>query len=303
MFQFITTFAVWLLAERLEVSAILTMVAFALFIGRYAPSGLPPRQRIIAGGVWDVAVHVLTVLAFILTGLQLKTVLSRLDGHLAFYLGFAGAVCAVAILVRMAWVVGWTAGVIAKNRRFGAARRPDAVAGPNLRSAVFIGWSGMRGVVTLATALALPNGFPHRDLLMFTAFAVVLTTLVLQGFTVAPLLRLLRVEDDGAVQREIALARAEIARAALACMLSEQAGQQPPSAATRCDATTRTGCTATRRPGTATMTRWPPRDSQPCGIAFSRRSGRPWRRCAIAIGSAMPPTARWRRISTGRRSS
>ena len=218
MFQFLAAFAVWLLAERLHVSAILTTVAFALVMGRYAPRRAAPRQRLAAKAVWEVAVHILTVLAFVLTGLQLKPVIDRLDGQWGLYPGFAGAICATVILVRLVWVIGWASVVIAKNRRLGTSLRREGLTAPSLRTAAFIGWSGMRGVVTLATALALPDGFPHRDLLTFTAFAVVLVTLVLQGFTVGPLLRLLRIEDDGAVRRETALARAEVARAALACL-------------------------------------------------------------------------------------
>ncbi len=84
-----------------------------------------------------------------------------------------------------------------------------------------IAWCGMRGTVTLAAALALPDGlrgqyaFPHRDLILFTAFCVVLATLVVQGMTVRPLMRKLELHDDGSVEREVRLARAETARAAI----------------------------------------------------------------------------------------
>jgi CPA1 family monovalent cation:H+ antiporter len=76
----------------------------------------------------------------------------------------------------------------------------------------------MRGIVTLAAALALPVDFPHRDLVLFASFSVVLTTLVLQGGTLSPLMRWLRLEDDGTVEREVREARAETARAALAAL-------------------------------------------------------------------------------------
>jgi len=85
-----------------------------------------------------------------------------------------------------------------------------------------VGWCGMRGTVTLAAALALPTGqdggapFPYRDLIVVTAFGVVLGTLVLQGLTLRPLLLRLRLEDDGTVEREVRLARVEALRAALA---------------------------------------------------------------------------------------
>jgi CPA1 family monovalent cation:H+ antiporter len=84
----------------------------------------------------------------------------------------------------------------------------------------------MRGIVTLAAALALPDGgqgrFPHRDLILFTAFCVVLVTLVVQGMTVSPLMRVLKIQDDGSVEREVRLARAETARAALTAVQDAQ---------------------------------------------------------------------------------
>jgi CPA1 family monovalent cation:H+ antiporter len=85
--------------------------------------------------------------------------------------------------------------------------------------ATVVAWCGMRGIVTLAAALALPEGgsagFPYRDFILFTAFSVVLGTLVVQGMTVGPLMKLLALRDDGSVDREVRLARAETARAAL----------------------------------------------------------------------------------------
>ncbi|HEX3160713.1 MAG TPA: hypothetical protein VHQ45_19490, partial [Gemmatimonadaceae bacterium] len=82
--------------------------------------------------------------------------------------------------------------------------------------AAVVGWCGMRGTVTLATALALPIDFPFRDLILTTAFGVTLGTLVLQGLTLRPLLLRLRLEDDGSVDREVRLARLETLRSAVA---------------------------------------------------------------------------------------
>ncbi|HEV7441057.1 MAG TPA: cation:proton antiporter, partial [Steroidobacteraceae bacterium] len=92
-----------------------------------------------------------------------------------------------------------------------------------------VSWSGMRGIVTLAAALALPDGspeagFPYRDLIILCAFCVVLTTLVVQGLTLRPLLAVLGLKDDGTVEREVRLARAETARAALRVLEEEQDG-------------------------------------------------------------------------------
>ena len=95
---------------------------------------------------------------------------------------------------------------------------PRSAARESVRSAVAIGWSGMRGIVTLAAGLALPASFPARDLVLFCAFCVVLVTLVLQGGTLAPLMRLLRLGDDDSVEGEIRHARAETARAGLVAL-------------------------------------------------------------------------------------
>jgi CPA1 family monovalent cation:H+ antiporter len=215
--QFLTTFGVWILAERLGLSGIITVVVFAILTARKAPDVIPARVRVPSYAVWEVVVFVLNVLAFILVGLQLKPILGRLStAELITYTGVAVAVCAAVILVRFIWVMGYAA-----VARWAAPRRARAPGEyPSFRVAAVIAWCGMRGTVTLAAALALPDGpsgtaFPHRDLILFTAFCVVLGTLVLQGMTVRPLMRILGLHDDGSVDREVQLARAETARAAL----------------------------------------------------------------------------------------
>jgi CPA1 family monovalent cation:H+ antiporter len=214
--QFLSTFAVWMLAERLGFSGVLTMVVFAILVARQGPARIPARLRVPSYAVWDVAVFVLNVLAFILVGLQLKPIVERLDRpQLLAYLGTAAGVCAAVVVVRIALVMGCA--VVERSvraLRSGPSRPPPA----SMRSAAVISWCGMRGIVTLAAGLALPVGFPGRDLVLFTAFAVVLGTLVLQGGTLRPLIRALGLEDDGSVDGEVRLARAETARAALEAM-------------------------------------------------------------------------------------
>jgi CPA1 family monovalent cation:H+ antiporter len=217
LFQFLGTFAAWLVAERLGVSAIITMVAYAITIARTAPLRLDARHRIGSYAVWEVAVFVLNVLAFILIGLQLRGILTRLDGGAWRDLAFAGAACVTVILVRVVWVMGYNTFVRWKIRRWGMrSRRP--LQAPSWQGGVIIAWCGMRGIVTLAAALALPEGFPWRDLILLTAFAVTVVTLAAQGLTLRWLMARLSLPDDGAVAREVALARAETARAALAAL-------------------------------------------------------------------------------------
>ena len=222
--QFCSTFGVWILAEQLHLSGIITLVVFAMSASRRAPEVMPARIRVPAWAVWEVAVFVLNVLAFILVGFQLQGIVARLDrATLGSYTIVAVAVCVTTILVRVAWVTGTAA--LARWRSSGqhqgtAAGYAAVVLSP--RAALVVGWCGMRGIITLATALALPTGgeggaaFPYRDLILLTAFGVVLGTLVIQGLTLRPLLQRLELEDDGMVEREVYLARVETLRAAVA---------------------------------------------------------------------------------------
>ena len=220
--QFCGTFGVWMLAERLHLSGILTVVVFAMVTSRRAGT-IPARLRIPSFAVWEFAVFVLNVLAFILVGFQLKAILGRIDaGTLVNYAVVAAAVCATVIVARIAWVSG-----AAAFSRWRCRPRPDGAPGPHdrvglsKRAAAVVGWCGMRGIVTLAAALALPTGgadggaFPYRDLILFTAFSVVLGTLVVQGMTLRPLMTALELKDDGSVEREVRFARVETLRAAL----------------------------------------------------------------------------------------
>lgn len=207
IFQFCSTFAVWMLAERLHLSGILTMVIYAMALSRRAAQTMAARVRVPSYAVWEVAVFVLNVLAFILVGFQLRHIVERTAW--TQYIGIAAAVCVSVIVARILWVSG--AAMLSRSL--------------SRRAAAIIGWCGMRGIVTLAAALALPLNFPHRDLIFFTSFAVVVVTLVVQGMTLRPLIAWLEVRDDGAVEREVQLARVETLRAALAAATAHGGGE------------------------------------------------------------------------------
>lgn len=208
--QFCSTFGVWLLAERLHLSGILTMVIYAMAVSRRAASLIPARIRIPSYAVWEVAVFVLNVLAFILVGFQLRLIVTQQHEAWSEYAMVAGAVTLATILARIAWVKG-AAGV----SRWWCRERDVQGVDLSPRGATVVGWCGMRGTVTLAAALALPTHFPFRNLILVTSFAVVLGTLVVQGMTLRPLLEFLKLEDDGEVEHEVRLARVETLRAAL----------------------------------------------------------------------------------------
>jgi Na+/H+ antiporter len=214
IFQFCCTFAVWLLAERLHLSGILTMVVFAMAASRASALTTPARVRVPSYAVWEVAVFVLNVLAFILVGFQLRQIVER--AAWTQYLGVAAAVCIAVIVARLLWV----SGAAALSRWRCRPRKDDRdvpvdVVALSGRAAYVVGWCGMRGTVTLAAALALPVNFPYRNLIFFTSFAVVLVTLVVQGMTLRPLIAWLDLHDDDTVEREVQIARVETLRAAL----------------------------------------------------------------------------------------
>jgi monovalent cation/hydrogen antiporter len=219
LLQFIGTFAVWLLADRLGISAILTVIAYAMTLARRAPARSDARHRISSYAVWDVAVFVLNVLAFVMIGLQLRGIVTRMqDADRYIYLICAGAVCLAVVITRILWVMVYRLIATWVIKHLG--RGKPATTMPTYGGSLIVGWCGMRGIVTLAAALALPDGtsanaFPYRDLIILCAFCVVLTTLVVQGMTLRPLLVWVGLKDDGSVDREIRMARAETARAAL----------------------------------------------------------------------------------------
>ena len=219
--QFVGTFGVWIGAEHVGLSGILTVVAYAMGIARVAPMRTPARIRMPSYAVWATTVFVLNALAFVLIGLQLRPILDRLTaGEQREYAAVAFAVLATVVATRIVCVMGFSA----LARSFGprpakhGARQPMQA---SLKGGFVIAWCGMRGIVTLAAALALPDGehpFPGRDLILVTAFTVVLGTLVLQGLTLRPLLLWFDLHDDDPVARETQLARQAALRGALASL-------------------------------------------------------------------------------------
>jgi monovalent cation/hydrogen antiporter len=216
--QFATTFGVWLLAEHIGLSGVLTMVCYAITVARRAPESIPARIRIPSYAVWETAVFVLNILAFIFIGLQIRPILESLDpASRGQYFAVAGAVLVTVILVRLLWHMSFNAVVRWRDRRVGF-HPPRPMLRPTVGSGLVISWAGMRGIVSLAAALALPPGFPYRDLIVLTAFAVVVGTLTIQGLTLKSLLRSLDLQDDDPVGRELATARERALAAGLASL-------------------------------------------------------------------------------------
>ena len=164
--------------------------------------------------MWNVVVFLLNGLAFMLIGLQFPEILEGLrgDGYGAGQLLFYAVAVSLAVIVaRMAWVFPAT---YLPRMAFRSIRERDP--SPPWRNVAVISWAGMRGVISLAAALALPQAIESRDLILFLTFNVILATLVLQGLSLPFLIRLLGLEDDGSVEHEETYARIATADAALA---------------------------------------------------------------------------------------
>jgi CPA1 family monovalent cation:H+ antiporter len=220
--QFVSTFGVWILAERIGLSGVLTMVCYAVAVARTAPERIPARTRIPTYAVWETVVFALNILAFIFIGLQIRPILDSLAAaDRGRYFAVAGAVLLTVIVVRLAWHMSFNAVVRWRHRQFGFLP-PRPMLRPTVGSGLIISWAGMRGIVSLAAALALPSAFPYRDLIVLTAFSVVLGTLVIQGLTLKPLLRALDLRDDDPVGRELRAARERALRAGLASFADDK---------------------------------------------------------------------------------
>jgi len=214
--QFVSTFGVWILAERIGLSGVLTTVCFAATLARTAPERTPAVTRIPTNAVWQTVIFALNILAFIFIGLQIGPILDSLEAEdRARYFAVAGAVLFTVIVVRIAWHMSFNVVIRWWYRRFGF-HPPRPMLRPTVGSGLIISWAGMRGIVTLAAAMALPSSFPYRDLIVLTSFCVVLGTLTIQGLTLKPLLRALDLHDDDPVERELTSARERALHAAVA---------------------------------------------------------------------------------------
>jgi monovalent cation/hydrogen antiporter len=212
LLQFVLSYLVWILADHLHLSAVLCVIAFAMTLARISDSTtFDARMRVQSYAVWSSVVFTLNVFAFLLMGMQARSILARLQpSHLREAGGFALLVVVAVVCTRMVVVFGF-------NRIeawWASSRKQPAPA--KTSEALFVGWCGMRGFVTIATAFALPSDFPQRDTVVLAAFSVVLATLVLQGLTLVPLVKLLKLDRSGYAALELSFARAALAEAGLA---------------------------------------------------------------------------------------
>lgn len=212
LFQFLVAFSTWIVADRLGLSPILAMVAVAMTVAQ-RDSHLSALDRIHSNAVWVVVVFVLNVVAFLFVGLEARDIVRTLPAaQLRHDLHFAGIVLALVVVVRIVLVMTYNRAIQRLLRHF------QRTGGPSFKQGIVASWCGMRGMVTLAAALALPAGFPQRDMVVLSALAVVLGTLVLQGATLEPLIRLLKFPEDGTHETEKARVRILLTQSAMASL-------------------------------------------------------------------------------------
>ena len=223
----LTPYAAYLLADALQVSGVLAVLAAGLYLSRQSSRFFSSNTRLQANAVWNVLVFLLNGLVFLLIGLQLRSIVASIAGRSLLALVWQALLISLAVIaMRLAWVFSATYLPRLLNPRL-RARDPY----PGWRQVAIVAWVGMRGGLSLAAALALPltltGGalFPQRDLVIFFTFAVILATLVGQGLSLLPLIRLLGLERESALEGEHAQAHLVAARAALT-RLDELADEQ-----------------------------------------------------------------------------
>jgi monovalent cation/hydrogen antiporter len=208
----------YLPALALGVSAVLAVVTVGVYVGWYTPELTNARTRLQGDAVWDILTFVLNALLFTLVGLQLRPIIDGISGRsFGTLVGYAAVIGGTVVGVRLLWC--YTVPYL-QWRVIPLIRIPERL--PPLRVLTVIGWSGMRGAVTLAAALAIPlktdagTTFPDRNLVIFLAFSVILVTLVGQGLTLPAIVRAMHLQQDGTEEQEEALAWIKAADAAIA---------------------------------------------------------------------------------------
>jgi Na+/H+ antiporter len=198
----LTPFASYLIAEHFECSGVLAVVTTGLYLSARSGTIFTHESRIMTGTIWSILTSILNGLIFILIGLQLRSIISGIgnySGMSLFIWGFAVSI--VVILVRFLWVIPATLVPRFLSKRIREKEEFD------YRNMIIFGWAGMRGVVSMAAALALPltlgnADFPFRDLIIYLVFCVILSTLVIQGLTLPWLIRKLKLEPYSILAEE-----------------------------------------------------------------------------------------------------
>ena len=226
-------YAAYLAAQSVHASGVLAVVSCGLFLSRQSARLFSPTVRIGVGSVWESLTFILNGLVFVLIGLQFPAIRSSIRSYqLSTILTYGAVFSVLLILLRLAWVFPGARFSYFLRTRVGHQQDQP----PETRQIFVIGWTGMRGVVSLAAALALPtllkdgSPFPQRELIICLTFSVIFVTLVLQGLTLPPLIRLLGLASAEGPNCEELEARRIAAQAALDELESAKARDREESA-------------------------------------------------------------------------
>jgi len=211
-------YSVYFAADVLHASGVLAVIVCGLILSRRSSEFFTPEVRLQSSAVWDTLNFILNGLVFVLIGLQLPYVLAGIQGYnlktLVFY---GGLFSALVILLRLIWIFPGAA--LAYKIRNTCLHQHEKLPAP--QGILIVGWTGMRGVIALAAAIALPqtladgSPFPFRDLIVYLAFSVIFVTLVLQGLTLPAVVRLLKIKREDGPNLEEQSARREMLQAAI----------------------------------------------------------------------------------------
>ncbi|AVH59250.1 MULTISPECIES: Na+/H+ antiporter [Streptomyces] len=196
-------YASYVLAEELHGSGVLAVLTTALFLAEYATDADAVLARLSKATFWEVVETLVTGVAFGLIGLELHNAIRTASGRWGEMLGWAGTIVAVVVVVRLAWLIpaSWL------TKRLHETRDYDEEFPVSWRETVVMWWAGMRGVASVALALAIPltmddgSPFPDRDEIVFIAFGVIMATLLLQGLTLPWLVKKLGVRADISIEK------------------------------------------------------------------------------------------------------
>ncbi|MBC7848746.1 MAG: Na+/H+ antiporter [Chitinophagaceae bacterium] len=214
----ITPFIMYITAENFHFSGVLSVVSGGLFLSYRSQEIFSYESRIAFTGLWSTLVFLLNGFVFIMIGLQMPTILNEL-GNFSVWdaIGYGLIISLLTIVIRIVWVFP---GAYIPRMLFKSIRNEEVR--PNWRGIFLVAWSGMRGVVSLASALAIPltlntgETFPHRNLILFITFTVILVTLVLQGLSLKPLIRFLNIEvNEEGEKSQVLKLRIELAETVL----------------------------------------------------------------------------------------
>lgn len=202
----LTPWVVFLPAEEVHASGVVAVVVCGLSLGHRMPTLMSAASRLQMDAFWRMVKFLLEGVVFLLVGLQLRTLVAHVERSFAFTMGALAAVVGVVVVARIVWLFPTTY----VTRLIPRVRRRDPA--PPLAAPAVISWAGMRGAVTLAAALSLPErldgGTYPRGLFVILAFGVIVATLVLQGATLPTVARWLKVPPDD--EKEDALAEAAV---------------------------------------------------------------------------------------------